>query len=226
MKGVFEKKPALPRCKNTWDVNIVLKELETWIPTEKLTLKELTYKLCMLIALLSGQRCQTIQALQITPDAMQLTDSKCTFHVNSLLKHSRRGTHQAPIELHSFKTKESLCVVRVLQEYLNRTRKLRGDCPNLFVTLLAPHTAAATDTISRWLKETLARAGVDTSVFTAHSTRSASTSAAKDSGTPINVIMSAAGWTNASTFAKFYQKTTDTEKNFGQAIMTRYLTKK
>ena len=226
MKGVFEKKPALPRCKNTWDVNIVLKELETWIPTEKLTLKELTYKLCMLIALLSGQRCQTIQALQITPDAMQLTDSKCTFHVNSLLKHSRRGTHQAPIELHSFKTKESLCVVRVLQEYLNRTRKLRGDCPNLFVTLLAPHTAAVTDTISRWLKETLARAGVDTSVFTAHSTRSASTSAAKDSGTPINVIMSAAGWTNASTFAKFYQKTTDTEKNFGQAIMTRYLTKK
>ena len=75
MKGVSEKKPVLPRYKNTWDVNIVLKELETWIPTEKLTLKELTYKLCMLIALLLGQRCQTIQALQITPDAMQLTDS-------------------------------------------------------------------------------------------------------------------------------------------------------
>ena len=99
MKGVFEKKPALPRYKNTWDVNIVLKELETWIPTEKLTLKELTYSL--LFALLSGQRCLTIQALQITPDAMQLTDSKCTFRVNSLLKHSRRGTHQAPIELYS-----------------------------------------------------------------------------------------------------------------------------
>ena len=186
------------------------------------SLKELTYKLCMLIALLSGQRSQTIQSLQITPDAMQLTDTKCTFHVNSLLKHSWRGTHQAPIELYSFKTNESLCI----QEYLNRVCKLGGDCPNLFVTLLAPHTVAATDTISRWLKETLARAGVDTSVFTAHSTRSASTSAAKDSGTPINVIMSAAGWTNASTFAKFYQKMTDTEKNFGQAIMTRYLTKK
>ena len=79
MKGVFEKKPVLPRYKNTWDVNTVSKELESWISTEKLTLKELTYKLCILIALLSGQRCQTIQALQITPDAMQLTDSKCTF---------------------------------------------------------------------------------------------------------------------------------------------------
>ena len=38
MKGVSEQKPALPRYKNTWDVNIVLKELETWISTEKLTL--------------------------------------------------------------------------------------------------------------------------------------------------------------------------------------------
>ena len=104
--------------------------------------------------------------------------------------------------------------------------KLRGDCPNLFVTLLAPHTAAATDTICRWLKETLARAGVDTSVFTAHSTWSASTSVAKDSGTPFNVIMGATGWTNASTFTKFYQKTTDTDKNFGQAITTRYVIKK
>ena len=73
MKGVFEKKPLLPRYENTWDVNIVLKDLETWIPTEKLTLKELTYKLRMLIALLSGQCCQTIQALQITADAVQLT---------------------------------------------------------------------------------------------------------------------------------------------------------
>ena len=137
-------------------------------------------------SVLSRQRCQTIQALQITPDAMQLTDSKCTFDVNSLLKH----------------------------------------CPDLFVTLLAPHTAAVTDTICRWLKETLAGAGVDTSVFTAHSTWSASTSAVKDSGTPINVIMGATGWTNASTFTKFYQKMTDTEKNFGQAIMTRYQEKR
>ena len=75
MKGVSEQKPALPRTlpryKNTWDVNIVLKELKTWIPTEELTLKGLTYKLCILIALLSGQRCQTIEALHITPDAMQ-----------------------------------------------------------------------------------------------------------------------------------------------------------
>ena len=50
MKGVFEKKPVLPRYKNTWDVNTVSKELESWISTEKLTLKELTYKRCMLIA--------------------------------------------------------------------------------------------------------------------------------------------------------------------------------
>ena len=228
MKGIFEKKPVFPRHTRTWDVNIVLTALETWVPIEKLTLKELSYKLCMLIALLSGQRCQTLQVLKITPDAMRLTESKCTFFVNSLLKHSRRGTHQSPIELNSFEENKALCVIRVLHEYLNRTRPLRGDCKNLFITLLAPHKAVSTDTISRWLKETLARAGVDTHVFTAHSTRSASTSAVKESGAPISVIMNAAGWTNATTFAKFYHKVTqaDPDRNFGQAIMTRYLTKK
>ena len=39
IKGVFETKPAFPKYSTTWDVNIVLKELDTWTPVEKLTLK-------------------------------------------------------------------------------------------------------------------------------------------------------------------------------------------
>ena len=94
--GVFERKPAFPKSSATWDVNIDLKELETWTPIEKLTLKEISLKLCMLIALLSGQRCQTLQALRTGSTCMELSDKKCTFYVHSLLKHSRSGSHQAP----------------------------------------------------------------------------------------------------------------------------------
>ena len=68
------------------------------------------------------------------------------------------------------------------------------------------HAFGTTHTCSRWLKWTLARAVVDTNVYTAHSTRAASTSAANDSGASINLIMKAAGRTNASTFAKFCKK--------------------
>lgn len=35
IKGVFETKPVFPKYNATWDVNIVLKELETWTPIEK-----------------------------------------------------------------------------------------------------------------------------------------------------------------------------------------------
>jgi hypothetical protein len=45
-------------------------------------------------------------------------------------------------------------------------------------------------------------AGIDTSIFKAHSTRSASTSAATKLGVPLQDIMSSAGWSSNSTFGK------------------------
>ena len=119
MKGVFKVNPSLPKCHTTWDVNTVLELLKTWAPVEKLTLKELTMKLCMLIALLSGQRCQTLDALDI--NFMDVQEDKCTFYAHTLLKHSRRGAHQAPIELHAFSVNKSMCVVTTLKECLHRT---------------------------------------------------------------------------------------------------------
>ena len=50
----------------------------------------------------------------------------------------------------------------------------------------------------------LQKSGIDINVFGAHSTRAASTSAAKAANVPIGLIMDAAGWTTASMFGKFY----------------------
>ena len=58
-------------------------------------------------------------------------------------------------------------------------------------------------------------AGIDTGKFTAHSTRAASTSAAAQAGTLIEVIMESAGWSNCGTFAKFYHKPIRVPCNFG-----------
>ena len=57
IKDVFEKRPALPTYSSTWDADIVLQYLELHYLHNELTLKELSYKLVMLLALLSGQRC-------------------------------------------------------------------------------------------------------------------------------------------------------------------------
>ena len=61
----FEKlRPTIPRYVVTWDFNIVLLFLRSWHPIARLTLKQLTLKTCMLIALASSDRAQTIQCIR------------------------------------------------------------------------------------------------------------------------------------------------------------------
>ena len=54
LKGVYESRPSVPRYVETWDVTVVLKFLATLHPPSKLTLRELTLKLVMLVSLVSG----------------------------------------------------------------------------------------------------------------------------------------------------------------------------
>lgn len=60
MKGVFELRPALPRYKSTWDLSTVLNYFRGGQVASELSLKDLSLKLNLLLSLLSGQRCQTI----------------------------------------------------------------------------------------------------------------------------------------------------------------------
>ena len=52
----------------------------------------------------------------------------------------------------------------------------------------------------------LTEAGINTSVFSAHSTRAASTSAAYNKGISIDKILAAAGWSTESTSSLFHRK--------------------
>lgn len=222
VKGVFEARPSLPlksKC-GTWDPSQVLSYLESWFPHHALNLKELSYKLVMLLALLSGQRCQTIHSLQI--NNMILTKNKCTFFVSSLLKHSRKGSHQKPLEFIAFEDNAKLCIIDVLQEYLRRTKPVRDSqkVNKLLLSFQKPFKPISKDTLARWIKTVLAMAGIDTEVFTAHSTRAASTSAASHAGVPISTILEAAGWSQECTFARFYKK--HINQNFGQSLLSSY----
>ena len=70
------------------------------------------------------------------------------------------------------------------------------------------------------IKSVLQKAGINVDIFGAHSVRAASTSAAKVKGLPLDMIMSAAGWSNESTFEKFYCKAIDNiRRNFEQMLL-------
>ena len=74
----------------------------------------------------------------------------------------------------------------------------------LFLAVKKPHRAVASSTIARWLKSILLSAGVDTSLFSAHSIRGASSSKAAMSGATVKNILDTADWTSAGTFRRFY----------------------
>ena len=217
MKGIYEKRPAFPRYSETWDVNIVFSFFDKNENDVNMNLKELTLKLVLLMAIRTGQRCQTLQLLDI--NNMKLTENKCVFYIKNIVKQSRPNKHLPPIELLAYPANEKLCIVTMIRKYINFTSKLRQSETRLFISFSKPHKAVSTDTLARWIKTGLANAGIDTNKYSAHSTRAASVSAASQRGIPVDTIMKAAGWTQETTFSKFYRKKTD---NMAQGLLDAF----
>ena len=195
MKGIFELKPSLPRYSDIWDINPVFNFIRKKPDLDNMTLKELTHQLTFLLLILSGQRCQTIHMLSI--ENMKLCGTQCKFCICNLVKQSRPGTHLEPIIFNSYSAEGKLCVVKHLNEYLKRTAQLRPpECKQLLISLQKPHGAVTTETISRWFKQFLNSAGVDTDKFKPHSTRVGSTSHLVANNIDISSILKSVGWSN------------------------------
>ena len=160
LKGVFELKPSLPKYKNIWDVDTVLTYLSSLHPPQDLTLKDLTFKTTMLLALLSGQRCQTLHLLSVS--SMVLKHDSCVFTIHKLLKTSRPGKHVSTLTFTAYSPDNRLCPIVCLSEYVKRTSELRKGGDQLLVSFQKPHKPVSTDTISRWLKTVLQKSGIDT----------------------------------------------------------------
>ena len=215
MKGVFEARPQfkysskIPR----WDAGQVLKFISSWYPNKELNLKELTLKCTFLIIMCTGQRIQTLAQIKI--DNIIFSDNLCHIVIDSLLKHSRRNKQQEPLEIIGFEDNESICPLLTLKEYIERTKDLRSNNQyqdKLFISYRKPHQNVSCDTLSRWIKNVLTKAGV-TDTINAYSVRAISTSTAAAAGIPISEILRAAGWSNSNTFAVFYKK--DVNPKFG-----------
>ena len=65
-----------------------------------------------------------------------------------------------------------------------------------------------------WVVETLGKAGINSKTFKAHATCFVSTSAAYNKGLSLSEIGKAAGWSNFTIFAKFYNQPVEVN-NFG-----------
>ena len=80
-----------------------------------------------------------------------------------------------------------MCIVKLIKEYLCRTKCLSAD-EFFFISFKKTYKKVSKDTVARWIKETMAKPGINTTVFKAHSTRSASTSTVAHKRSPKNAF--------------------------------------
>ena len=91
----------------------------------------------------------------------------------------------------------------------------------LFLSYKKPHEPVTKPTLARWLKSVLDSAGIDISLYKAHSTRAASTSKAGMAGIRLEEIVKQGNWSSSSTFERYYRKPIDScEKSIQEAILS------
>ena len=210
----------------SWNLSLVLHQLTKapFEPLSEASLKHLTFKTVFLLALGSGKRRSEIHAWQHKNIRHQSDWSKVSlFPSPSFLSKNqlaRLGPESvAPVVIpalaptldRSLKSDRSLCPVRALRYYLDRTSNIRQDKELVFVSFKKGFDKDISPaTISSWIKQTviLCYELSDHQAHTlhqvkAHDVRAFAASKAFQSGVSLEQILSACHWKSHNTFTQF-----------------------
>lgn len=227
MKGARRLRPVSRNLAAPWDLSMVLDALtgQPFEPLSQLDLKVLSLKTALLLALASAKRVSDIHALSVNPTCMRffMGDSKVLLRPNPAFvpKVFNPAIPNRPIELSAFypppfssrehERMNTLCPVRALRAYVDRTAGLRKS-EQLFVSWGTSHLGKplTKQRLSHWIVEAISLAydskGLQPpSGLRAHSTRGIATSWALFRGVSMEDICAAASWTTPHTFSRFYR---------------------
>ena len=216
-KSCYEQRPPQPRYANFWSVDVVLLWVEALGANTQMSLKWLSFKLAMLLLLITSQRGQTILNLRI--DRMDCAKNSITFKLSKLLKHNQLGQPLDSVTVYAYPKNKKLCVIRTLTRYISRTSTLRRGGTQLLVSYIAPFRPISRATLARWTLQVLQLSGLDTSKYRAHSTRGAGASTAREMGASLNAVMRNASWRDARSFAVHYHKNIEDRGLVQRAIL-------
>ena len=213
----------------SWNLSLVLHQLtkSPFKPLRKASLKQLTIKTVFLLALGSGKRRSEIHAWvhknirhQEDWSKVSLFPSPGFISKNHLAKEDPSCVAPviipalAPTLDRSLKEDRTLCPVRALRYYLDKTKDLRSDKELVFVSFRKSfHKDIVPATISSWIKQTIVLCYQlsDEQAQTLHQVRAHdvcafAASKAFQGGVPLDRILSACHWKSHNTFTQFYLK--------------------
>ena len=213
----------------SWNLSLVLHQLTKapFEPIKEASLKHLTFKTVFLLALGSGKRRSEIHAWlnrnirhQSDWSKVSLYPSPSFLSKNQLAKEGPDSVAPvvvpalAPTLDKSLKSDRSLCPVRALRYYLDRTSDIRQNKELVFVSFKKGFDKDISPaTISSWIKQTviLCYELSDQQAHTlhqvkAHDVRAFAASKAFQPGVSLDQILSACHWKSHNTFTQFYLK--------------------
>ena len=222
-------KPKGRRGVPAWNLSLVFHQLTKapFEPMRKASLKHLTFKTVFLLALVSGKRRSEIHAWlyrnirhQENWSQVSLYPSPSFLSKNQLARDGPAAV--APVVIpalapsldRSLKEDKSLCPVRALRYYLDRTKDLRSGKDLVFVSFRKSFQKDIVPaTVSSWIKQTvlLCYQLSDHEAQTmhqvrAHDVRAFAASKAFQGGVSLDQILSACHWKAHNTFTQFYLK--------------------
>ncbi|KAL8610742.1 hypothetical protein ACOMHN_016725 [Nucella lapillus] len=206
-----------------WDLFLVLNSLlvAPYEPLVSIQMELLSFKTVFLIALASGRRRSEIHALSgLSQDVGFHPDGSVSlqFLPEFLAKNQTPGSPSHAIIIRPLSTivdkREpdiTLCPVRAVKYYWDRTRSLRTTQQRFFISLRAGRSKdISAATISRWISQTIrsayTQAHLDVSSVQprAHEVRSIATSAAFQYSFSLKDVLEAAYWRSENPFINFY----------------------
>ena len=239
LSSFHRDRPKSSRNLPKWNLSVVLNELTKapFEPMKDSDLKHLTLKTAFLLALASGKRRSEIHAWVANKVAnlgqwekVALFPSSDFIAKNQLAREGSQSVSPVTIPAlttivdRQFKEDRTLCPVRALRFYLDRTKDLRGSRSLLFISFKKGHTSDIRPaTLSSWLKQTILlcykqadQQALDLIQVKAHDIRAFAASKAFYGGVSVDQIMQACHWKAHNTFTNFYLKDltwSDTDNN-------------
>ena len=212
-----------------WNLSLVLHQLTKapFEPLRKASLKHLTFKTVFLLALASGKRRSEIHAWlnknirhQADWSKVSLYPSPSFLAKNHLAKEGPECVAPvvipalAPTLDKSLKEDRSLCPVRALRYYLDKTQDLRTEKELVFVSFKQGFNKDISPaTISSWIKQTVVlcydlsdQDSLNLHQVKAHDVRAFAASKAFQGGISLDQILAACHWKSHNTFTQFYLK--------------------
>ena len=151
LRGVFNLRLPTPRYAETWDVAPVLQKLRTMDPLDCLSLKELTLKLVMLMALTQAARVQTLHLLMLRN--ISIGEDDISIWLGDNIKQCRPNFNVRVVKFGAYVEDARLCVYVTFKKYLKLTEKIRKEFVNdngkLFISFMKPHKNVSKDTVAR-----------------------------------------------------------------------------